>query len=37
MNTRLQPVWQGKATAADVFAKLPEEVEPIFAKARAQT
>jgi multiple sugar transport system substrate-binding protein len=37
MNTRLQPVWQGKATAADVFAKLPDEVEPIFVKARAQT
>lgn len=37
MNTQLLPVWQGKTTAAEVFAKLPEMVEPIFAKARGQT
>lgn len=37
MNTHLQPVWQGRATAADVFAKLPELAEPIFNKARNQT
>ncbi len=37
MNTQLQPVWQGKTTAAEVFAKLPEQVEPIFTKARTQT
>ena len=34
IDTELKPVWAGKATAAEVFAKLPEKVEPIFAKAR---
>ncbi len=37
MNQQLVPVWQGKATAAEVFAKLPGQVEPIFEKARGQT
>jgi multiple sugar transport system substrate-binding protein len=35
MDEQLKPVWQGKATAADVFAGLPAQVEPIFAKARS--
>ncbi len=34
MDEALKPVWLGKATAAEVFAKLPDAVEPIFEKAR---
>ncbi|NWJ95312.1 MAG: sugar ABC transporter substrate-binding protein [Chloroflexi bacterium] len=30
MDTELLPVWQGKATAASVFAQLPAKVEPIL-------
>jgi multiple sugar transport system substrate-binding protein len=34
MDEQLKPVWAGKATAAEVFAKLPGLVEPIFAMGR---
>ena len=34
MDTDIEPVWKGQATAAEVFAKLPSKVEPIFERAR---
>ncbi len=34
MDEMLKPVWQGKATAAEVVAKMPASIEPIFDKAR---
>ena len=34
MDKELVPVWQGKTTAAAVFAQLPAKVEPMFEQAR---